>query len=557
MKADQLFVNGEVMTVNHHNSVEEAVAVKENRVIAVGTTEEIMKLATVHTNIIDLEGKSLMPGFIDAHIHLTIYGTNLLGVSCIEPHLQSLEDLFLELREKARTTPKGQWVRAWGFKESTFKENRYPTKEELDFISTDHPIVIIRTCNHTSIVNSKALEIAGIMETTPNPEGGIIEKNPDGRLTGRMIENAHMQIFEHAGYSNEEIRKGMKLASDEFIKSGITSIHDAGGYGEGSETIRMMQQAIKAEEVKVRVYAMIGSLTNSHAFVRKMVDAGPVSGLGDDHFKIGPAKLFTDGSSVGPTIATREGYTHAPEDKGIIYYSQEELNRIMGEAHAKGFQLTAHAQGDRAIEMLLNCYESALAKHPREDHRHRIEHAGIAPSDLQERMKKLGVVITPNPVFIYANGDKYLQYYGERTEVMYPARDFIDQGIIAAFGSDAPVTFLDPLLGIHAAVNRESMGGNVVGEKQRISVMEAVRAYTWNGAYASFEEKNKGSIEIGKLADFVILNKSILKEPITTIKDLKVVLTMIDGKVQYDAQNLSRTHEKRGDGSLASLYLGR
>jgi predicted amidohydrolase YtcJ len=485
-----------------------------------------------------------MPGFIDAHIHLTIYGTNLLGVSCIEPHLHSLEDLFWALRKKARTTPKGQWVRAWGFKESTFKENRYPTKDELDSISTDHPIVIIRTCNHTSIVNSKALEIAGITETTPDPEGGIIEKNPDGSLTGRMIENAHMQIFEHAGYSNEEIRKGMKLASEEFIRSGITSIHDAGGYGEGPETIRMMQQAIKAEEVKVRVYAMIGSLTNSHAFVRKMVEAGPVSGLGDDRFKIGPAKLFTDGSSVGPTIATREGYTHAPEDKGIIYYSQEELNRIMGEAHAKGFQLTAHAQGDRAIDMLLNCYESALAKHPREDHRHRIEHAGIAPSDLQERMKKLGVVVIPNPVFIYANGDKYLEYYGERTEVMYAARDFIDQGIIAAFGSDAPVTFLDPLLGIHAAVNRESIGGNVVGGNQQISVKEAVRAYTWNGAYASFEEGNKGSIEVGKLADFVVLNKSILEEPISRIKDLEVVLTMVDGEVLYDAQNLraSRSH---------------
>jgi len=480
-----------------------------------------------------------MPGIIDAHIHLTIYGTNLLGVSCIEPHIQSLEDLFIDLRKKVQETPKGQWVRAWGFKESNLKENRYPTRKELDEISKDHPIVIIRTCNHTSYVNSKALEIAKIDENTPDPEGGIIEKNKDGSLTGRMIENAHMQVFQYASYSNEEIRKGMQLASDEFIKAGITSIHEAGGYGDGAEIIRIMQQAINGGEVKVRVYAMIGSLTNSHEFVEKMVKAGPITGLGNEYFKIGPAKLFTDGSSVGPTIATREGYTHNPDDRGIIYYSQDELNRILGQAHEKGFQLTAHAQGDRAIEMLLDCYELALTKHPREDHRHRIEHAGISSPDLQERMKKLGVVVTPNPVFMYANGDKYLEYYGERVDYMYAARDFIDKEIVAAFGSDAPVTYLDPLLGIHASVNRESNEGQPVGKNQCIEIMEAIRAYTWNGAYASFDEDIKGSIEPGKLADLVVLNSSILKEEKNRIKEMKVEMTMIDGEILYSLNQSS------------------
>lgn len=543
MKADYIFNNGEVITIDNQNRVAEAVAVKGNKIIAVGTTEEMEPLKSANSTIIDLEGKTLMPGIIDAHIHLTIYGTNLLGVSCIEPHIKCLEDLFIDLRKKVQETPKGQWVRAWGFKEANLKENRYPTREELDEISKDHPIVIIRTCNHTSYVNSKALEIAKIDENTPDPEGGIIEKNKDGSLTGRMIENAHMQVFQYASYSNEEIRKGMQLASDEFIKAGITSIHDAGGYGDGAEIIRIMQQAINGGEVKVRVYAMIGSLTNSHEFVGKMVHAGPITGLGNEDFKIGPAKLFTDGSSVGPTIATREGYTHNPDDRGIIYYSQEELNRILGKAHEKGFQLTAHAQGDRAIEMLLNCYELALTKHPREDHRHRIEHAGISSPDLQERIKKLGVVVTPNPVFMYANGDKYLEYYGERVDYMYAARDFIDKEIVAAFGSDAPVTYLDPLLGIHASVNRESNEGQPVGKNQCIGIMEAIRAYTWNGAYASFEEDIKGSIEPGKLADLVVLNSSILKEEKNRIKDMKVELTMIDGEILYSS-NQSSFYEK-------------
>ncbi len=539
MKADYIFNNGEVITIDNQNRVAEAVAVKGNKIIAVGTTEEMEDFRSASTTTIDLEGKTLMPGIIDAHIHLTIYGTNLLGVSCIEPHIQTMEDLFIDLRKKVQETPKGQWVRAWGFKESNLKENCYPTRKELDEISKDHPIVIIRTCNHTSYVNSKALEIAKIDENTPDPEGGIIEKNEDGSLTGRMIENAHMQVFQYASYSNEEIRKGMQMASDEFIKAGITSIHDAGGYGDGAEIIRIMQQAINGGEIKVRVYAMIGSLTNSHEFVEKMVHAGPITGLGNEYFKIGPAKLFTDGSSVGPTIATREGYTHNPDDRGIIYYSQDELNRILGKAHEKGFQLTAHAQGDRAIEMLLDCYELALTKHPREDHRHRIEHAGISSPDLQERMKKLGVVVTPNPVFMYANGDRYLEYYGERVDYMYAARDFIDKEIVAAFGSDAPVTYLDPLLGIHASVNRESNDGQPVGKNQRIEIMEAIRAYTWNGAYASFEEDIKGSIEPGKLADLVVLNSSILKEEKNRIKDMKVEMTMIDGEILYSSNESS------------------
>ncbi|WP_010677674.1 amidohydrolase [Bacillus timonensis] len=538
MKADIVFMNGEVVTVDDDNSVVESVAVKGNHIIAVGSNQEIQEYISHETNVIDLHGKSVLPGFIDAHLHLTIYGTNLLGVSCIEPHIQSLEDLFTDLQKKAEETPKGQWVRAWGFNESKLKENRFPTRQELDKVSTDHPIVIIRTCNHTSIANSRALEIAGITEDTVNPDGGIIGRDKNGALTGALIENAHMQLFEYASYTDEEIRKGMKLASDEFIQAGVTSIHDAGAYGDGAESLRIMQQAIKKKEIQVRVYAIIGSLTNSHEFVERVVKAGPISGLGDDYFKIGPAKLFTDGSSVGPTIATREPYSHNSNDYGITYYSQDELNRILGEAHKKGFQITAHAQGDRAVEMVLDCIEKALEEHPRIDHRHRVEHAGISSADLQNRMQKLGVIPIPNPVFMYVNGDKYLEYYADRVNVMYPLRDFIDKGIIAAIGSDAPVTFVNPLLGIHAAVNRKSWKDQLVGENQRIDVIEAIRAYTYNGAYASFEEAKKGSIEVGKLADLVVLDSSILHAESEKLKDIKVELTMVDGDIVFQSKQL-------------------
>lgn len=205
----------------------------------------------------------------------------------------------------------------------------------------------------------------------------------------------------------------------------------------------------------------------------------------------------------------------------------------MGEAHKKGFQITAHAQGDRAIEMVLNSIEQALQEYPRENHRHRIEHAGITEPDLQERMKELEIVPIPNPPFFYESGDGYLKNYGERVNYMYPVRNFIDRGIIAAASSDSPVTDCNPLLGIHVAVNRRSKLGQEVGSNQRIDVLEAIKLYTWNGAYASFEEDIKGSIEVGKLADFVVINSSILSTEESKIKDLSVEITVLDGKTVY------------------------
>jgi predicted amidohydrolase YtcJ len=473
----------------------------------------------------------LLPGFIDSHMHISAHGTNKLGVSCKEEHIKSIKDVLNDLRIKAEHTPKGQWVRAWGFNDTKVAEQRYPTRWELDEVTTEHPILVMRACGHISIVNSLALEMAKIDRNTPDPDGGKIVRDENGAPTGVLIETANVKLEEVVQFSEVELRKGLSLASNDLISSGITSIHDAGG--DGANNFRIMQQAVRSGDVKVRIYAMVCSFNNAHEFVKKMVEAGIVTGLGDEKFRVGPAKVFTDGSSSGPTISTREPYTSDPNNYGILYYSQEELNDILGEAHEKGFQITAHAQGDRAIEMLLDCIETALEKYPRPDHRHRIEHAGITMPDLLQRIKKLGVVPVPNPPFFYEFGDGYIKNYGERVNHMYPVRDFIDAGIIAAGSSDCPVTHYNPLLGIHVAVNRKSQSDQEVGVNQRISVPEAIKLYTWNGAYASFEEGLKGSIEVGKLADLVVLNDRILDVSEDKIKDLYVQMTMIDGEIVY------------------------
>ncbi|MGC5327235.1 amidohydrolase [Brevibacillus sp. SYSU BS000544] len=528
-----VFLNGEVITVDQENSIAEAVAIQGNRIIAVGTNQEIKPYITAKTKVVDLQGKSILPGFIDAHLHI-LHGTNRMGINCKEPPIKSIKDLIECLKQKKSETAKGEWIRAFGFNEMSVDERRYPTIKELDEVSKDHPIFISRTCNHICVVNSKALEIAQIDETSF--ESGQIEKDEHGNLTGRFIEGANMKMAEVAKYNETELLTAFKIASDEFLTNGITSIHDAGGHG--PEHIRSIFKAVQNRDVRVRVYAMICTLNQSEVFVEKMIDTGIVTGLGDDRFRIGPAKIFTDGSSSGPTIATRKAYTSNPSDYGILYFTQEEIDRILIPAHQKGFQITAHAQGDRAIEMVLNCIEKAQNDFPRTDCRHRIEHAGIAEADLQERMKKLGVIPIPNPPFFYEFGEGYIKNYGDRVNQMYPLRDYIEQNIIAAAGSDCPVTSCNPLLGIHVAVNRKSKNGVEVGVNQRVSVLEAIRQYTWNGAYASFEEDRKGSIEAGKLADLVVLDRSILNTKDENIKDVIVDMTIVDGIIEYEREGL-------------------
>jgi predicted amidohydrolase YtcJ len=538
MKADIVFINGEVITVDKKNSIVESVAVKGNRIVGVGSNQEIKCFIGEETEVIDLEGKTLLPGFIDSHIHLILYGVFQLGVSCKAPHIDSVAAVLDALKKKALETPKGEWIRAWGFNETAVKEKRYPTIAELDAISTDHPIIVSRTCGHISVVNSKALEMAKIDENTPDPKGGVIEKDQAGRLTGRLIEAANMKMNEIASYTESELMKAVKIASDHFIAAGITSIHEAGAFG--PDSYRLLQKAVKNKDIRVRIYAMISSLNNSHEFVDKMIKAGVITGTGNEKFKIGPAKLFIDGSSTGPTIATRDPYSSDPNNSGILYYSEEEIYRVLGEAHKKGYQITVHAQGDRAIEMYLNCVEKALEEFPRKNHRHRIEHAGISTPDLQERIKKLELIPIPNPPFPYEFGEIYIHNYGDRVNYMYAIRDFMDKGIMVAGGSDSPITDYNPLLGIHTAVNRKSQSGMEIGTNQSISVMEAIKLYTWNGAYASFEEEIKGSIEVGKLADLVVLSDSILHVNPDKIKDLKVEATMIDGEILYQRGNLKR-----------------
>ncbi|WP_233549504.1 amidohydrolase [Lysinibacillus yapensis] len=517
--------------MNPQGDVFEACLVEGNRISKVGTTEEIKKLLNIKTEIIDLKGKTVLPGLIDAHMHLYLYGISLLNLNCKNPGITSVKELLGEIKKVVSEKAKGEVIRVFGFNELMVKEQRYPTIQELDELTTEHTIIITRTCGHIGVVNTAALQLAGINHDTIDPHGGTIEKDGYGRLTGRLIENAFLEFNQYVPYSEEELYNALEKAQEQLLSYGITSVHDAGGFDENS--FRVMQQASQADQLKLRVYAMIGSLNNCETFTKNMIASGIVTNTGNDSFKIGPAKLFTDGSSTGPTIATREPYTSDSENYGYLQYSEDELYKIFSPAHKKGYQLTVHAQGDKAIEQYLNVIERLQELHPRQDHRHRVEHLGVCPPDLQQRVRDLGLIPVLNPPFPFEFGESYLRNYGGRTDYMYAAKQLIDLGVVVTAGSDAPITTANPFVGMFMAVERITKGGTPFGQVQRVTLLDVIRMYTINAAYASRDEKIKGSIEVGKLADLAILNKSILNCPTEELLDVEVEMTVLNGEFVY------------------------
>ncbi|MBR0598013.1 amidohydrolase [Sinanaerobacter chloroacetimidivorans] len=531
--ADIIFINGPVLTVDKDNSIKEALAVKGNSILFVGTKEDVMTYLGKQTKLIDLKGRSLIPGFIDSHLHSAVLGANALAIDCRSPGVNSIEDIKKLVAEAARIIPKGQWIRGWGYDHSKLKEGRHPNRWDLDEVAPDHPVILTRVCAHTSVHNSKSLQLCGITNDSEPISGGVLVKE-NGKVTGVLKENSHMAAMKVSQLSIEELISAMEAANDILIKEGITSVHDSGGYGHAQ--MSAIQEAVKQGKLKIRLYSMIFSFVENLQFVEDYIHIGLHTGFGNDHFKIGPVKLMIDGSSSGPTAATLEPYTSNPNDFGVLSMEQEKVNEIILKAHLAGYQVTTHAVGDKAVTVIVNAIENALKIAPREDHRHRIEHCAMINNELLDRIQNLGIIPVAQPIFLYEFGDGYLVNYGkERAYRMFTCKSFLTRGIPVAGSSDCPITFSSPILNMHLAVNRATESGQIINLDERISVSEALRMFTYNGAYASFEEDIKGSLEPGKLADLTILSGSLLDTPEKEIKSLKVDMTFIDGELVYSA----------------------
>lgn len=531
MPADIIFKGGNVITVDKENNIAQAVAVKGNKIIYVGSVDGVDQFADENTKIIDLKGKCLIPGFIESHIHTAVMGANAMTIDCRPSAVSSIEDIKEAIYEKAKTTPKGEWIRGWGYNDQYLKEQRHPDKWDLDKVAPEHPVMLTRVCSHISAHNSLSIAKAGL--NTPENYNPETYTQSNGEFSGVMKEEAHMAMCKASLLTEKEIIEGLVAANEMLLKEGITSIHDSGGYG--SVQMKAFQKAIEEKLLKIRLYPMIFSFVENLEFVDSYLNVGIRSGMGDDHFKLGPIKLMIDGSSSGPTAATLEPYAIDPTDSGILSHPQELVDDYVMRGHFNDWQVTSHAVGDKGVTVIVNAIEKALTEYPKEGTRHRIEHCAMINDELLERIKRLNIVPICNPIFLYEFGDGYIKNYGkERAFKMFTAKSFLDKGIIAAGASDCPITFSNPLMGIHLAVNRVTQGGQIINPDERIEPIDALRMFTWNGAYASFSEDIKGSIEVGKLADLVVLDGDLLQTPKEKIWDLNVDLTVIDGKIEYE-----------------------
>lgn len=534
--ADLVITNANVITIDKNLPEAQAFAIKNNTFIYVGTTDLAKKLVGDKTLVLDMQGKTITPGFIDAHMHpRPIYPTeHRLGSVDLRPqNVKSMEELVEKLKEKAAITEKGQWVR--GFRYEDTKLGRHPTREDLDKVSTDHPVVIRHSSGHVTVVNSYALKMANITKITPDPPGGSFGKSTDGTPNGICYEGAG-KLIGKAGpelpeATLEEKVEGLERCFANFLEKGITGVVDASA---SPEKFRLYQ-AVRSNGSLLRVGVLI-----HNDYLNDLTNAHLQTGFGDEYLRIAGVKIFHGNSLSGRTCWLSSPYDKInPETGKKDYYgippgrSQRTLDSLINAIHSAGLLPAVHSNGDREIDMVLSAFEKALNSKPKEDHRFRIEHGSVATQPLLDRMKDIGVTLVPHS-YVYEHGDKMVEYGKDRWDWMHVNKTAYEMGIPVAGNSDYGVSAADPLLRIQSMVTRKSAEGKVYGENQKVSPMTALKIWTMGSAYATFEEDIKGSISEGKLADFVVLSDDPLKVHMDSIKNIEVLQTYIAGQLVFD-----------------------
>ena len=522
---DYVVINARVLTSDDNMPRAEAFAVKDDRFIAVGTSSDILNLASSGSEIIDAEGMTVTPGFIDAHSHPSSGGVNELVQ--VNADLRSVVEIKQAIAERARNTPRGQWVRAFKYDDTKLDEGRPVNRFDLDEAAPENPVVVGHRGGHTGVYNSMALAMAGVTSETPDPADGRFYRDENGVLTGLVAEKAR-DVFRDlipSDSNREERRDGVKLISQMMTAAGLTSVHQTGG---GRNDMIAYQDARADDGLHFRMY-----LFPRGQLFFDLVNSGIRTGFGDEVFRIGAVKFGADGSASERTMAMSTPFEGSPGDHGILTMNQEEIHEAVENAHRNDFQIGIHANGDIAIDMVLNAYERVQSLWPRPDPRHRIEHCSLVNPDLLRRIKATGSIPTPFYTYVHYHGNKWVYYGEEKMKWMFAHKSFLDYGIPVAPASDYTPGPYEPLMGIQSMVTRKDWMGRVWGPNQRISVDEALKVCTMNGAYASFEENIKGSITTGKLADFVILAEDPHDVDPDQIKNIEIVRTVVGGTTMY------------------------
>ena len=522
-----VILNANIITIDPNRPRAQALAVSDSKFVAVGDNDSVSRLAGPNTKVLDLAGKTVLPGFIDAHIH--VLNSGIRHVMAADCDLRSVGAIQEALREQAAATPAGEWVQGFKFDDTKTAERRFLFREDLDAVSEGHPILVAHRAGHIYYLNSRALELAGFNDETEDPPGGRLGRDVStGKLNGVVYERAIEPVrFGLIPPETPEVRRqGLNRICDMLTRVGLTSVHDARVTGNEFTTY---QEGRDSGELTLRVYALM-----HEPHFPALRDAGVKTGLGDTRLRLGGIKMVADGAIAARTAYLSRPYEGTTDDYGILAMQAEEIESQVMDMHRAGFQVCIHANGDLTIDMVLTAYEKAQAAFPRPDARHRIEHCTLINPDLLKRMRALGCVATPFCTYVYHHGEKMPFYGEERLQWMFAQRSFLDYGVVATGATDYPPGPFEPLLGIQSCVTRTDSSGKVWGPNQKVSVEEALKIYTINGAYASFEENLKGSIEVGKLADLVVLRDDPTRVDPMGIKDIPVERTIVGGETVFE-----------------------
>lgn len=523
-EADLILANARVLNTArapwHLRSLPSAVAIKGDKILAAGGREVVRDYSGAMTRVIDCQHGAILHGFNDAHCHIVAYAASLLHLDVSHRAVSSIEEIKSLVRSRTGKLLPGEWITGSGYDEFNLREKRHPLRLDLDEAAPDHPVRLIHRTGYACVLNSSALRLMNITVNTVEPEDGYIDRDQHGEPNGLLF---GMKDYLEAKLEPElqkagEIEKGLSLANKKFLGWGITSLQDATLSNDLKRWFFF--EKIKNEGILTSRITFMPGYRNFAEFRSRGFKPGQSAGSpekGSYQLRLGPVKIVVNMT------------------RGKLYPEQEELDRLVLGIHRAGFQLALHSLEVETLESEMKALTTALREYPRKNHRHRIEHCSLCPTHMLGLLKDIEAIVVSQPAFLYYNGDRYLSFVPqEQKPWLYRLGSFHRAGIRVAFSSDSPVAEPDPLMGLYASVVRLTAHGDDILPLELVTLPEAMQMYTYNSAYASFEEKIKGSIEAGKLADLVLLKPNPLEVGLKSLKDVKVLLTIVGGKIVYE-----------------------